>query len=274
MLYVRAIYEDADSAAIDALHEILPRSIRTNVEFAGRIFTCATGDRFAFTPPIRGSRDREDVMMTGHRILFAVLTCAAIIGTAFGAGAQSGTGAQSPEEIIRQLTPRGLPHMGTTAPAGPNPAISPANAPSAPPAPVSSTHDNPPREPVGSTPLPAPAVHPSVTLRTITFEFGSARLEPGSVEQLRNLGIALNQLTTAEAKLLIEGHTDRKGTRAYNDELSKRRADSVKDYLVKEMGVSADKLETVGKGFSEPANPKNPYAPENRRVVVVNIGAS
>ena len=212
-------------------------------------------------------------MMTGRRMLLALLTCAIVV-PAFSAVADEAAGTQSPEEIIRQLTPRGLPHMGTTAPAGPNPAISPANAPSAPPAPVSSTHDNPPREPVGSTPLPAPAVHPSVTLRTITFEFGSARLEPGSIEQLRNLGIALNQLTTAEASLLIEGHTDRKGTRAYNDELSTRRADAVKDYLVKEMGVSADKLETVGKGFSEPANPKNPYAPENRRVVVVNIGAS
>jgi outer membrane protein OmpA-like peptidoglycan-associated protein len=164
--------------------------------------------------------------------------------------------------------------MGTTAPAGPNPAISPANAASALPAPVPSEYNSPPTEPVGSLPPPVSAARPSVTLRTITFEFGSARLEPGSIEQLRNLGIALNQLTTAEAKLLIEGHTDKKGTRAYNDELSKRRADSVKDYLVKEMGVSADKLETVGKGFSEPANPKNPYAPENRRVVVVNIGAS
>jgi outer membrane protein OmpA-like peptidoglycan-associated protein len=165
--------------------------------------------------------------------------------------------------------------MGTTAPAGPNPAISPANAPSAMPAPASSEHNSPPTEPVGSLPSPTPAgAHPSVTLRTITFEFGSARLEPGSIEQLRNLGIALNQLTTAEAKLLIEGHTDKKGTRAYNDELSKRRADAVKDYLVREMGVTADRLETVGKGFSEPANPKNPYAPENRRVVVVNIGAS
>ena len=212
--------------------------------------------------------------MTGHRMLFAVLTCAVVVLPALRAVADETTGAQSPEEIIRQLTPRGLPHMGTTAPAGPNPAISPANAPSVAPVPVSSEHNNPPTEPVGSLPSPTPPVHPSVTLRTITFEFGSARLEPGSVEQLRNLGIALNQLTTAEAKLLIEGHTDRKGTRAYNDELSKRRADSVKDYLVKEMGVSADKLETVGKGFSEPANPKNPYAPENRRVVVVNIGAS
>ena len=217
-------------------------------------------------------------MMTGYRMLLAALTCAVVVlPAAFRAVADEATGAQSPEEIIRQLTPptpRGLPHMGTTAPAGPNPAISPANVPSASPAPLSSEHINPPTEPVGSLPSPKLAgAHPSVTLRTITFEFGSARLEAGSIEQLRNLGIALNQLTTAEAKLLIEGHTDKKGTRAYNDELSKRRADAVKDYLVKEMGVSADKLETVGKGFSEPANPKNPYAPENRRVVVVNIGA-
>jgi outer membrane protein OmpA-like peptidoglycan-associated protein len=213
-------------------------------------------------------------MITGHRMLLAMLTCAVVVLPAFRAVADEAAGAQSPEEIIRQLTPRGLPHMGTTSPAGPNPAISPANAPSAPQAPVSSEHNNPPAEPVGSHLPPAPAAHPSVTLRTITFEFGSARLEPGSIEQLRNLGIALNQLTTAEAKLLIEGHTDKKGARAYNDELSKRRADAVKDYLVREMGVSADRLETVGKGFSEPANPKNPYAPENRRVVVVNIAAS
>jgi outer membrane protein OmpA-like peptidoglycan-associated protein len=200
------------------------------------------------------------------------MTCAVVVLPAFRAVADEATGVQSPEQIIRQLTPRGLPHVGTTAPAGPNPAISPANASSALPTPVSNERNNRPTESVGSQLPPPPAAHPSDTLRTITFEFGSARLEPGSIEQLRNLGIALNQL--AEAKLLIEGHTDKKGTRAYNDELSKRRADAVKDYLVKEMGVSADRLETVGKGFSEPVNPKNPYAGENRRVVVVNIGAS
>jgi outer membrane protein OmpA-like peptidoglycan-associated protein len=163
--------------------------------------------------------------------------------------------------------------MGTT-PTGPNPALSPANAPSAPPLPESHESGSPPTQPAASHALAAPAEHPSVTLKTIVFEFGSAQLEPGSIAELRSLGVALNQLTKAEAKLLIEGHTDRKGTRAYNDELSKRRADAVKDYLVNEMGVPADRLETVGKGFLEPANPKNPYAPENRRVVVVNIGAS
>jgi len=55
--------------------------------------------------------------------------------------------------------------------------------------------------------------------------------------------------------------------------LSKGRAEAVKDYLVRETGVSPDRLQTVGKGYSEPANRKNPYAAENRRVVVVNTAS-
>ena len=90
---------------------------------------------------------------------------------------------------------------------------------------------------------------------------------------MRNLGNALNQ-DQDKKTFLIEGHTDRSGSRVYNDELSKRRADAVKDYLVKNMGVSADRLQTVGKGFSELAIQSQPYAAENRRVVVVNPGAS
>jgi len=113
-----------------------------------------------------------------------------------------------------------------------------------------------------------------MTLRTITFEFGSAQLRPGSIEMLRNLCDALNQDLKDEKGFLIEGHTDKTGTRAYNDELSKRRVDAVKEYLVKDMGVSADRLRTIGKGFSESVDPKHPYAPENRCVVVVNTGAS
>ena len=126
---------------------------------------------------------------------------------------------------------------------------------------------------MASPPQPTPAAHPSVTLEAIAFEFGSAQLKPESIQELRNLGIALNQIVKDGPKLLIEGHTDNKGTAAYNLELSKRRAEAVKDYLIREMGVPADRLETVGKGSSEPVNPRDPYAPENRRVVVVNIGA-
>ena len=212
-------------------------------------------------------------MIIGYRVLLTSLTCAAVVAVACGAVADSATGAKSPEEISRELKTRGVPVMGTM-PAPANPAISPANA--VPVVPETRERVAQPNQSPVPVPPPAPmaVAHPSVSLKAITFEFGSAQLRPESIEELHNLGIALNQMLKDETKLLIEGHTDKKGTRAYNDELSKRRADAVKDYLLKEMGVSADRLETVGKGFSEPANSKNPYAPENRRVVVVNLGAS
>jgi outer membrane protein OmpA-like peptidoglycan-associated protein len=213
-------------------------------------------------------------MIIRHQMLVAALTCASIVVAVTGAVADSATGILSPEEIGRQLQPksRGLPVTGTV-PVQPNPTVAPGNAPSVPPVPGSREYSSQPVQPTASQPPPTPAAPPSVTLM-ITFEFGSAQLKPESIEQVRNLGIALNGKLKDETKLLIEGHTDRKGTRAYNEELSKRRADTVKDYLVKEMGVSADRLETAGKAFSNPANPRNPYAAENRRVVVVNFGAS
>jgi OmpA-OmpF porin, OOP family len=213
-------------------------------------------------------------MIIRHQMLVTALTCASIVVAVTGAVADSATGILSPEEIGRQLQPksRGLPVTGTV-PVQPNPAVAPVNAPSIPPVPGPREYSSQPVQPTASQPPPTPAAPPSVTLM-ITFEFGSAQLKPESIEQVRNLGIALNGKLKDETKLLIEGHTDRKGTRAYNEELSKRRADTVKDYLVKEMGVSADRLETAGKAFSNPANARNPYAAENRRVVVVNFGAS
>src|SRR6185369_3582976 len=93
----------------------------------------------------------------------------------------------------------------------------------------------------------SPAAAPSVTLRTITFEFGSAQLRPESIQTLRNLGNALNQDLKDEKAFVIEGHTDKTGSRAYNDELSKKRAEAVKEYLVNQMSVSSDRLQTVGK---------------------------
>lgn len=212
-------------------------------------------------------------MIIGHRMLSCVLMCIACVLTVSGAVADSATGVLSPEEIGQQLKPRGLPKLGTV-PVQSNPAMTPANVPAAPPAPEMGRPSGQPVQPVASQPAPASAPRPSVALRAITFEFGSARLKPGAMEQVRNLGIWLNGEGKDEPKLLIEGHTDKTGTRAYNDELSKRRAETVKAYLVETMGVSADRLEAVGKGFSELANAKNPHGAENRRVVVVDIGPS
>ena len=113
----------------------------------------------------------------------------------------------------------------------------------------------------------------SVPLNTIQFEFGSDRLKPESMETLKNLGGALNEELKDQKLFRIEGDTDASGRRAYNAVLSDRRAETVKDYLVQEMHVSPDRLEAVGKGSSQPAVPKNSFAAQNRRVVVVNLGA-
>lgn len=67
-------------------------------------------------------------------------------------------------------------------------------------------------------------------------------------------------------------HTDSAGPIAYNDSLSSRRAESVKEYLVSRHSVSADQIRTLGKGESEPIQPNDTDAHRsmNRRVEFVN----
>ena len=193
---------------------------------------------------------------------------------------QAQTQAPSPADIGQQLRSapklgpsQGLPHIGVFEPEA-NPTLHPASASperggTAPPAGKRSSSG------ASASHMQARAeTHaPSMAFSTIQFAFGSTQLTPKSSATLQNLGEALNHQLADQKSFLIEGHTDRKGTRTYNDELSKGRAEAVKDYLVHEAGVSPDRLQAVGKGYSEPANPKNPYAAENRRVVVVNKGS-
>jgi outer membrane protein OmpA-like peptidoglycan-associated protein len=128
-----------------------------------------------------------------------------------------------------------------------------------------------PRTPHGCpAPTDTKADKPSASFPMITFEFGSAQLKPEGVETLRNLGKALNEDLGDQKVFAIEGHTDATGTLDYNQELSRSRAQAVKEFLVREMGVAESRLEIVGKGPCELANPRDPYAGENRRVVVIN----
>ena len=70
----------------------------------------------------------------------------------------------------------------------------------------------------------------------------------------------------AEQKVVIEGHTDSVGAEEYNDELSQRRAQSVRRYLVATHGIEAARLEAVGFGKHQPLPGRSPLAGENRRV--------
>jgi OOP family OmpA-OmpF porin len=68
-------------------------------------------------------------------------------------------------------------------------------------------------------------------------------------------------------KIEISGHTDSKGNDAYNVDLSQRRADAVKQYMV-ERGIDASRIETRGAGENEPiaSNATRPGRAQNRRI--------
>ena len=75
-----------------------------------------------------------------------------------------------------------------------------------------------------------------------------------------------------EVKGVIEGHTDNKGGKAYNDKLSLRRAQSVKDYIVKKFGIDESRLGVKGYGFSKPvANNATAAGRQNNRRIVANF---
>jgi OOP family OmpA-OmpF porin len=185
---------------------------------------------------------------------------------AAGTAAAESPGAPTESDIGKALAPksRGLPTMGTLPPAPPNPAVESTST--APPPP----HNPKPKQPTPAAVAPADT-HPSATLRSIQFQFGSAQLTPESIDTLKNLGNALNHELADQPHFRIEGHTDAYGEAGLNDKLSIERAQAVKDYLVKEMGVADGRLEAVGMGSSEPVQGSSPYSAVNRRVVVVNL---
>jgi OmpA-OmpF porin, OOP family len=200
-------------------------------------------------------------MRVGPSVISAALGLAVFLGAAT-AMAQ---GTPSESDISRSLAPksRGLPNLGDMPAVPANPAIAPAATGAAPAA----RAPRRPATPVATQPADA---HPSATLHTIQFQFGSADLTPDSIETLKNLGNALNHELADQPHFVIEGHTDAYGEAGLNGKLSGARADAVKDYLVKQMGVAEGRLQAVGKGSEAPVPGSNPYSAVNRRVVVVN----
>lgn len=68
-----------------------------------------------------------------------------------------------------------------------------------------------------------------------------------------------------DIRLRLEGHTSAEGDAAFNQHLSEARAKAAVDFMVGHEGIDASRLEAIGKGSSEPKNPSDPTAPENRR---------
>jgi outer membrane protein OmpA-like peptidoglycan-associated protein len=104
----------------------------------------------------------------------------------------------------------------------------------------------------------------------INFDYNSDRVSAKSLPSVQALGRALANPELKGSTFIVAGHTDAAGSDVYNQELSERRADAIKRYLVEKSGISAADLVTVGYGKTQLKDPSNPLADVNRRVQVVN----
>ena len=111
---------------------------------------------------------------------------------------------------------------------------------------------------------------PNIDLE-ITFDYNSADISTKSLPSVQALGKALTNPDLKGSTFVVAGHTDAAGGEAYNQDLSERRADSIKRYLTGKYSIAAADLVTVGYGKSKLKDAANPLAEENRRVQVVNM---
>ncbi len=112
---------------------------------------------------------------------------------------------------------------------------------------------------------------PSINFQ-VQFEFGSDRLTDDAKRVLAELGSAITSRELTDYTFLIAGHTDAVGSAEYNLLLSERRARAVRDYLIRTVDVSPDRLRDVGWGEARPLDVGNPEGDVNRRVEITNIG--
>jgi OmpA-OmpF porin, OOP family len=105
----------------------------------------------------------------------------------------------------------------------------------------------------------------------ILFDVNSATIKPESYGTLKEMADVMKEYT--DLKIQIVGHTDADGKDADNLDLSKRRAASVKSSLAKDFGIDESRMETDGKGESEPIDKNDTPAGKanNRRVEFIKL---
>jgi outer membrane protein OmpA-like peptidoglycan-associated protein len=114
---------------------------------------------------------------------------------------------------------------------------------------------------------------PNIDLE-ITFDYNSADISAKSLSSVQALGKALTNPDLKGSTFVVAGHTDAAGGEGYNQDLSERRADSIKRYLTEKFGIAGADLVTVGYGKSKLKDPGQPLAEVNRRVQVVNMAST
>lgn len=111
----------------------------------------------------------------------------------------------------------------------------------------------------------------------VLFDFDSSDIKPEAAAALRQVAALVRENPNQPVR--IEGHTDSKGSDAYNKALSEDRALSVRDWLVEEEGLNGGDFEIIGFGESQPAAPNelpdgsdDPDGRQKNRRVEIVIG--
>ena len=107
----------------------------------------------------------------------------------------------------------------------------------------------------------------------IQFDYNSADISKSSTQAVQELGKALSNPSLRGSTFVVAGNTDGIGSDSFNQELSERRADTIKRYLVQNYGLTGSDLVTVGYGKTKLKDANDPADPINRRVEVVNMEA-
>jgi outer membrane protein OmpA-like peptidoglycan-associated protein len=105
----------------------------------------------------------------------------------------------------------------------------------------------------------------------VLFDYNSDNLTADAKLQLVPVGGAMASEELKGLHYRIEGHTDVVGGDQYNIELSRRRAEAVKAFLIEQYGLAASAIEIVGKGKQDLADRDNPTSEANRRVRIVRL---
>lgn len=208
-------------------------------------------------------------IIAGHRNL-TTLRAMALIGVAFtvSAGMAVAAEAVTADQIVRALAPNKPVTRGLSMTPPAEPAVNAAEGKF-----VDSLRNRNSRslsiverEQIASL----AATKPNIDLE-ITFDYNSADISKKARPAVEALGKALSNDDLKGSTFVVAGHTDGVGSEAYNQDLSERRAESIKRYLTEKYGIAAADLVTVGYGKSKPKQAANPMDPANRRVQVVNM---
>jgi outer membrane protein OmpA-like peptidoglycan-associated protein len=197
----------------------------------------------------------------------AILTVGTVLS--FGVGAALAADDVTEDQILKALTPAKKPLTRGLSAGGPaEPAANPAETKF-----VSSVRgrttrslSQTEREEIASIVKDKPKID-----LEITFDYNSAEISSKSIPSVQALGRALTNAELKGSTFVVAGHTDAAGGEEYNQNLSERRADSIKKYLVDKYGINGSDLVTVGYGKSKLKDANQPLAEANRRVQVVNM---